>query len=63
VIEQTIRKGQRVSYMDMSNPRRFGTVTGIRISEWGTQYIVSWDDGGEDKSDMRQRGWRTEEKA
>lgn len=60
--------GDRVSYEDMANPLRVGTVTEINVSVWGTDYRVEWDaefqqatafgpDAGT-VSDLRQHGWR-----
>lgn len=44
-----------VSYEDMANPRRVGTVVEHRAGE----FRVMWDDedGGETWSDLRQAGW------
>jgi hypothetical protein len=44
----------RVSYEDMANPRREGTIVG-RV---GSEYRVRFDDGEETVSDLRQHGWR-----
>ena len=66
-----IQVGTKVSYEDMANPRRVGTVAAI--TRWGScqgveqvgvggsvEYRVEWDEGGSDYSDLRQRGWRIE---
>lgn len=53
-----LRTGTRVSYEDMANPLREGTVAEILESLWGTQYRVAFDDGTETTSDCRQRGWK-----
>lgn len=50
----------RVSYEDMANPRRYGTVVECLESVWGVEWRVRWDDGDETVSDLRQRGWRSE---
>lgn len=59
--------GMRVAYEDMANPRREGTVVAT-VELGGTtpsghplpsgrEYVVSFDDGGETTSDLRQHGW------
>lgn len=72
VMETTkIQVGTRVSYEDMANPRRSGTIAGI--TRWGhsqgveqvgiggqAEYRIEWDDGASDYSDLRQGGWRNE---
>jgi hypothetical protein len=60
--------GDRVSYEDMANPRRTGTVVEIveRGGETpsglplptGTDYRVRFDDRDETVSDLRQAGWK-----
>ena len=52
--------GDRVSYEDMANPRLVGTVVGIVVSRWGTEFQVEFDDGSKTTSDLRQYGWRVE---
>lgn len=55
--------GARVSYEDVANPRKIGTVVETLPSAWGTQYGVHWDDAADgvlDYSDLRQAGWRLE---
>ena len=51
--------GDRVSYSDMANPLREGTVTEVKSSVWGTDYCVTWDDAedGVCWSDLQQAGW------
>lgn len=54
------RAGLRVSYEDMSNPMRMGTVVGFYVSaRFGIgQAIVQWEDGEDmTATDLRQRGW------
>lgn len=56
-IEATIpvNVGTRVSYEDMANPRKEGTVEAVLPSG---EYRVQWDEGaGETTSDLRQYGW------
>jgi len=36
--------GTRVSYQDMHNPRRVGTVTAIDSSAGRARYTVAWDE-------------------
>ena len=63
----------RVSYEDVANPRRHGTVvevvpvmlvaftrSGRAMVPAGNEYLVRWDDGTETVSDLRQHGWRSE---
>ena len=58
-MEQDVRLNDRVTYQDMANPRREGTVTEIKTSRWGTEYRVTWDkaDDGFTWTDLRQPGW------
>ena len=65
--------GLRVSYEDMANPRRTGTVTAVNESRWGMDYTVVWDEPytieaegsypevtvRESRSDLAQYGWKT----
>lgn len=46
--------GTRVSYEDVANPKRVGTVAGEGVGEWR----VVWDDGDVTFSDLRQSGWK-----
>lgn len=46
-IEITLALGDRVSYSDMANPFKSGTITEILTSQWGDQYRVQWDNGVE----------------
>ena len=48
----------RISYEDMANPKREGTIAAIITTKWGTQYKVNFDDGTETISDCRQAGWK-----
>ena len=55
--------GTRVSYEDVCNPRKPGTVIDTDTGAWGTQYVVQWDDAPEGPhqwTDLRQSGWRVE---
>lgn len=57
------RLGARVSYEDMANPLRVGTVNGRRVTRWGTDWLVTWDapepgDHRRSWTDLRQHGWR-----
>lgn len=62
------RVGDRVSYEDMANPLRVGTVVEVIDNEYGRQYRVAWDEADtatfEDVpvvgtvSDLRQYGWK-----
>lgn len=55
--------GMRVSYDDVANPRRTGTVVAVNPSRWGTDYTVRWDEpvyetgATESRSDLAQYGW------
>jgi hypothetical protein len=49
---------ERVSYEDMANPRREGTITGVDDRGWGVQVRVLFDDGELTYSDLRQHGWK-----
>lgn len=64
MIDTTARTiGARVSYGDVANPRRVGTVIDTDTSAWGTQYVVRWDhapEGPHSWSDLRQAGWQLE---
>lgn len=57
-------KGARVSYEDMANPRREGTIVEVRrFGPSGTEYRIFWSDkraGLDDDSwsDCRQAGWK-----
>lgn len=53
-----LKVGTRVSYEDMANPRRQGTVCDIETNRWGTQYVIAWQDGEVSHSDCRQHGWK-----
>lgn len=44
----------RVSYEDMANPRREGTI----VQRVGDEFRICWDDGTWSISDCRQSGWR-----
>jgi hypothetical protein len=52
--------GDRVSYEDRANPKRAGMVADIMVSQWGTQFVIAWQDaeGGLSVSDLRQYGWK-----
>lgn len=50
--------GTIVSYEDMGNPLRFGEITEIRTTKYGTEFLVEWADGGSDYSTCTQRGWK-----
>lgn len=47
-----------VSYEDMANPRRVGTIKEVRISRFCTEYLVAWEDGTESQSTCRGAGWK-----
>lgn len=57
MIETSVKVGDRVSYDDMANPRRVGTV----IAQVGNEWRVLWDDEAGTRShtvsDLRQHGW------
>ena len=55
-----VTAGSRVSYEDMANPRRYGTVVGVDYTTWGRQLAIRWDDGDHTTTDGRQAGWRLE---
>lgn len=56
--------GDRVSYEDMANPRREGTIVQTMNTPFGVQYLVEWDDRVTESlvaqvwSDLRQHGWK-----
>lgn len=54
--EQVTVGETRVAYEDQANPRREGTVVEIALA-LGGQFVIRWDDGGFDLSDLRQHGW------
>lgn len=57
---ETFAIGDRVSYEDVANPRRYGHITGGLGTTYGYERRVTWDDGGETWTDLRQGGWRHE---
>lgn len=57
MIASAITIGTRVSYEDMANPLREGTVIEIALA-LGGQYVIRWDDGSIAMSDCRQHGWK-----
>ncbi len=55
--QQAVKVGEtRVAYEDTVNPRREGLVVEIALA-FGGQFVIGWDDGGFDVSDLRQAGW------
>lgn len=50
--------GDRVSYEDMANPLRSGTIGEVVETEWGTAFLVVFGPGEAAWTDLRQRGWR-----
>lgn len=57
------REGDRVSYEDIANPRRVGTIVGqVEGGPSGTSYEIEFDDQAYPHhfSDCRQAGWRRE---
>lgn len=54
----TVEIGQRVSYEDMANPRKVGTVVDVHVG-WGrSEFRVLFDDREDTTSDLRQAGWK-----
>ena len=60
-----IIQGDRVSYEDMANPRKEGTIVGTKLGTRfsSPQFQIRWDDGSEDWSDLLQHGWEKLEDA
>lgn len=67
----TATAGDRVAYEDMANPLSHATVADVETTEWGTSFVLAWDDGcarrlaGGDAistATLRGAGWRLVER-
>lgn len=54
------KPGQRVSFEETGNPRRFGRIAARIETSHTSEFMVRWEDGTASQSDLRQHGWRVE---